>query len=516
MDGALAWATMRLPALQRSRLLIILLLSLAGIGTIWQAVRWTGHNGDHFYYTTMALQFSGVPHPQAMSEAAAYFHYWQPAAKLEYGFQNPQIAPLIIPRTLLPLAAVPAIKLFGVAGIWMPGLLAGAATVVVVARTVDRRLGRAAVPALLLVLVMLRPFTEFGFGVYTDAPAILIMAGIFTLVPFGHLGPNRWRVVSVCLLIVLLTLTRQLGVVPHLLITAGFIAACFKDRTWRNDWFPFLLVLPVSAVCSVIMAKWAPYDVLAWVMFHTKTTSVLAALLHTPGQAWQALCTDFAHAAIVDLICYATVTALALVGLWRRRANPWSVAVIGATIGAAMIYLLDGRTNDFRYLTPVIPAVAFLATDTLSRLLHLDRTSTHLQPEAAAATSRGGADRLIALGVGTLTAIVVLATGLAYRPLPHRGEHSVTVSASSFGANWPLRVPVGRLVCAGDDEEVWFVAPNGKNYAFSGAAMSRSFLAPRLMSLAGASSMVGSTKRIAFPWPGAARLLEIGLAACRA
>ena len=45
---------------------------------------------------------------------------------------------------------------------------------------------------------------------------------------------------------------------------------------------------------------------------------------------------------------------------------------------------------------------------------------------------------------------------------------------------WPLKVSEGTLLCAGDDRQMWFRAPDGTLYAASGSAMARSFFRPRI------------------------------------
>ena len=50
---------------------------------------WVGHNGDHIYYTSIALQFSGVPYDQALQTTTQHFHYPAPWGVLDQGSRSP-------------------------------------------------------------------------------------------------------------------------------------------------------------------------------------------------------------------------------------------------------------------------------------------------------------------------------------------------------------------------------------------------------------------------------------------
>ncbi len=59
---------------------------------------WVGHNGDHYYYASTALQYAGVGYEESLRVATAYFHYPYSPTQLDLGYLNPAVAPLIYPR----------------------------------------------------------------------------------------------------------------------------------------------------------------------------------------------------------------------------------------------------------------------------------------------------------------------------------------------------------------------------------------------------------------------------------
>ena len=46
---------------------------------------WVGHNGDHFYYASTALQYAGVRYDTSLRLVTEYFRYPNDATQLDLG-----------------------------------------------------------------------------------------------------------------------------------------------------------------------------------------------------------------------------------------------------------------------------------------------------------------------------------------------------------------------------------------------------------------------------------------------
>jgi Protein of unknown function (DUF2511) len=511
-----------------------LLIGLAAFAV--HARSWVGHNGDHFYYTSIALQFSGVPYDEAIHTATHYFNYPYPAGELDQGFMEPWFSPLMYPRNVLPLLATPFIKAFGVRGIWVPGVSFGVASLLGMVALAWRRvspLAAAAVPVLLLGSVIV---TEYMFGVFTEAPLIFLVTAMLAVFPLGRRRGwgHAWLAAA---LVPLMVLSRQVPVLPLAMVLGGWLWAAIRARSVKNDWLPFVAtVVPTALVVDAVMERWAPFDPLQVLRSFTHGQSLPELLRRATPLFLRATRSDVEHALGHDLVGVA-LFALGMVGLVTLINYPLAGVFAGALGSGLLSEFLSPSAVRFRSESPALPVLAILAAVGVARLAALAARTRWTVPLIAGgeidAENDGGASatreaeipsaegnevqvarrrRLRspgwagAAGAWSVVLVVVACVVALHRPASLMGAPELQISRAEYGPKWPFTVPSGTLICAGSDYEVWFRASDGTRYALSGTAMSHSFLTPRAESI-----RTGTTTRV---WYRVVPILSQGMRLC--
>ena len=487
----------------RARQVLVLGLGLlAGVlAFLLQSGSWVGHNGDHFYYTATALEYAGVPYNQAITTSTHYFHYTKPIGELDRGSLNPWVAPLMYPRDLLPLLAAPVVRMFGVSGIWVPGVLFGVGSVLGLGWLAWRRVGLAGAAALPLLLLGSLTCTEFLFGVYTEAPLIFLVTVALVLLPLDD-KPRGWgHAAAVAALIPLTVLSRQVPVLIAGMVIGGWIWAFVRTRRARNVWWPFVLTAaPTAVVSDLVMARWAPFDPL-FVLRAFTHQHTLAGMLRGAAPLFLRATADDARYALAHDHIGVTMFVLAMIGLVLVVRTPLAGVFAGAMGSGLLSAYLSPSHVHFRYEAPVIPVLVLLAVVAVERFAALvrrvpwtapaltgARAATRVEAEGTgdqAPLRRPAAPQGWVVGATAWCAVVVVVVALVslHRAAPTRGAPQVQITAAEYGRAWPFTVPSGTLTCAGSDYEVWFQASDGKTYALSGSAMMRSLRTPRALAL---------------------------------
>jgi hypothetical protein len=507
---------------------------------------WVGHNGDHYYYASTALQYAGAGYDRSLQLAAEYFGYPYQEARLDLGFLDPAVAPLIYPRVVFGLVGLPAIDLLGVPGVWFPGLIFGAVAVGLLMVLAGRRLGR---PGVLLVPALIGATgyaTEFMFGIYLEAPVILAVAAMMLTFPLGTARRTWWHAVAAAGLVPVMMLSRQVPLLPIGMALGGWLWAWVATRRLRNRWAPFAMaIVPATVISYGLLARWAPYDVLPYLFDKTGTQNTLELIRVLPAMWRQTLGADGSDLLANDLPIV-LVAALGVFGAALAIRNPIAGVFLGSLVSGAVTELLNGQPNDFRYLSPSLPPLLLLAALALAWLgrlvLHraLRLIGMRGRAWAGAALVRpeppdlpdlpdlpdpsnppqlpdrpGGAavpgwrtrPAAVAAGVWLVVAALVAGTVAVHRPAPIDGAPRVHLDDATFPAEWPFTVREGTLICAGPDYQLWFVTPDGVRYALSGTAMADSLWTPRALELA--------PGRITYSWPQIKPMLTAGMGLCR-
>jgi hypothetical protein len=479
--------------------------ALAAVGALASHVSsWLGHNGDHYYYTSGALQYASVSYDHSLAATTTQFPYPFPTHNLDYGYLNPGVAPLIYPRTLLGILAQPGIRALGAEGIYSAGLLCGLVTFAVLLAWTYRHIGAAAALVLPTMMLGTAYATEFFLGIYSEAPLICAVTLMLVALPLGH-GERRWaRAVAAAGLVPLMALSRQAPLLPIGMVLGGWLWAAIGTRRLRNEWLPYLVtIVPVTVVSYLLVSLWAPYDALSFLL-RTSNSTTTAELLHKlPGMLRVALDYDVAYIWKTDkaLLGFAV---LALAGLVIAIRTPLAGVFLGSLASGAVTYVANAHYNEFRYFAPSLPMAAVLAAATvvwLARRLrrrpaHIALRPTHvtrLVPVAAAST-------------WLVAATVVAVTIALHQPAPGAAAPSLRVTRAQLGRAWPLTVDSGTLSCAGDDYQIWFTDPAGRRLAVSGTAMKRAFHPPLI-----SAEMIPSRRG---DWAAALPLIRAAIPLC--
>ncbi|HEY6797357.1 MAG TPA: hypothetical protein VI248_21995, partial [Kineosporiaceae bacterium] len=337
----------------RVRSLAVVLVGLVGLLAGWLVFQphraaWVGHNGDHFYYVSTALQYAGVGYEQSLQQTADHFRYVDDGVKLDFGYLDPAVAPLIYPRVVLGLLAVPAIHLWGIAGVWSAGLACGAIAVLVLLAVAGRQAGATAVLAIPVLIGVTRYAPEFMFGIYQEAPVIAATALLLAAFPLGTARRTWWHALAAAALVPVVLLSRQVPLLPVGMVVFGWLWAWVGSRRLRNPWLPFVVtVLPVTGITYAVLAAWAPYDALPFLFAATGTTTV-DDLLNRAPELWRtSLLTDW-NAVLADDRPLLAVTAIGLVGLLLAIRNPIAGVFLGSLLSGLATELLNGQPNGFR------------------------------------------------------------------------------------------------------------------------------------------------------------------------
>jgi len=429
-------------------------------------------NGDQMYYTSMMLQYSGVGYRDSLDEVAAYFSYagdWHKAR-----FLNPDIAPLVYPRTVLPLLGDIFLPLMGIKAIFVPGILCGLGTLALIGVAARRWGATWALAPPLAIFVLSRGWSYWGTGLFTESVLMLVVVAAFLCLPLAGRRPSTSGFVWLGTLAIVASLTRQAGMlVPAMCVcaAAGDVLLSRGDRrSVLRLWLPYVGCSLLAGVTSTVaISKWAPYDVLAWtrLQYPGQSTSgaLVSALTELPGKVGQAYAALFPGSIALALVL---ILGLAATVLLMREPLGW--AILGAAAVPVATAALNG-IDVLRYLSPVCPLFVVAQAVVLHRFLeprsmHYRSLLSHHEHQAVSTQSRA-ARSMVLVAIAT-SALVIFASYVVSRPSPL--EVVGKASAATLVGQWPLSVPSATVLCGGSDGEVW-LRVKGIDYAFSGTAL---------------------------------------------
>ncbi len=382
----------------------LLLGALFVLGYVYYHATHRGYTGDGLYYAAMALMRAGSRYWEALHAVGVYFH--DPNVfRLDYGFFDPQFNPLIKPRVLYPILSAPFVRAFGVGGMWVVPALAAVYTLWGNATLLARLYGPRIAFAVLLPFLTTIAWWEFGTGVYTEPLAIALMTCLLRNLPLGR--PARVRNhVMVALMLVALSLTRQMTTVPMAMLVApflwsvlrredagaasepgggrGWLGACWR-RARGSAWLVSAAIgVIVGGLALFLLLVWAPYDALAAFLRNTHTKTLGLAIRHLPQIAWRLLKAESASYLRADLPM--TLLWVAAIGACVARFRTYVAALFVGAAGSGVVFaVLNGVAGSLRYFFPMYPVLLlmvaegvrwFFARDTASNRVAVDAPPT--------------------------------------------------------------------------------------------------------------------------------------------
>ena len=445
-------------------------LSIAVI-CVWVFVRWfwhtdhayNGHNGDHFYYTAYAHMFNDIPYRRALELSSQYFNYQRPSAVLDYEWVDVAIAPLIYPRTFLPVMMAVSMKIFGENGVWLPTLTFGFFTHFLWWRLLLKRFSHRCAGLIMLIISLSPQFTELRFGLYTESPLLFLLT-LFCYFVSRAFRPDQLaqttNFIPLIFLVPLIVLTRQSMLIP---LSVFLVIATLHSISRHKHVGKSVGLVAYIILLQWFVQKWAPYDPTVFAMEQNGATSILDLLLQSPANAIRIFLLECSRLTtlkptadpIYFLVILATPFLVFKFCNWRR-----CISLIAVTFVCLATTYLNGRATGFRYMIPVVPVAIMTLTqgggvsDRNSKFNTVDRTIT-------------ASLFLLSIFVVALTANYSMRKAEVTQWKP--------VSSNTFTEGWPLIIPNGFIGCAGDDFQIWFKTPDGEIYAVSGTALHRRF-----------------------------------------
>lgn len=435
--------------------------------------------GDHLYYGSMMLQFTGTPYARALEETADWFGYPLEWERLSNGYIDPKLAPLIYPRTALPLISALFEPLAGLDAILVPGILAAVA-VPLAAYLAARRLRSTqwlAVPLILMLLT--RCFDENGTGVYPEALLGLCLLGAAATLPWDRRRASVADLSWLTLFIVVGTLTRQMAPAFVGLVGGALLWGLLFDkdrRGWWRVWLaPTALTATIAGAGAVLTQWWAPYDILRWTQASTEASTpsdgLVRGLLRIPSLYATGLGELFVLDPVFPVVLL--LGAAATIFVFRHP-------IVGAFLGAAAPLVLSvglNGTGPFRYTEPALPILVLVISVALGALSRPElRTSPVAPAPPLARTPRARHPRWVSPALAVtplvLAAALIAATVVVYQP--SRAVDIGDLTAADLNGTWPLTVASLEVSCGGDDGQVWGVTPGGERLSVTGTAMARS------------------------------------------
>jgi hypothetical protein len=322
------------------------------------------YSGDHLYYTAMTFRYAGHSLPEALQLTAAYFD--EPnIERLYYGFEDPDISPLIYPRVVYPALSVPFVLLLGGTGMYVVPLLSSIFIVWGLVRLMTRLFTKEIAVAVTSVFILTYAFLQFGTGLFTEGPVMAFVVGITMMLPLGGRRFGIKEAVTCSVLLVLITFTRQATPVVVSAVCAAWVWAAVRERRVRsNRWtLPVAVLLPVGLVCTFFLQWWAPYNPLSYYVRRNREPDALTAFSHFPEQAWRLLTRDGSY--FQEDLGMLAIWMAALVSCVVLFKSVRTGLVVGAFAPSLVISTISTRPTAFRYYTPMYPFLIIAAAGLL-------------------------------------------------------------------------------------------------------------------------------------------------------
>lgn len=322
--------------------------------------------GDSLYYTSMTMMRAGHPYADAINLTGAYFHdpdIW----RLNRGYTNPAFYDLIKPRVVYVWLSAPFVWLLGPRGMYVVPAVAGLLTIYLLIRLLSRFVPAALATGLALLAMTTVQFWQYSTGIYTESLCVLFIVLLLMQLPWTK-PSTKGQLAAVAALIVLLTFTRQMTVVPVVMVLGGWLWATIRERRIRSSWLPVgLTAAAIGAIGQVTMMVIAPFDAVHQFVINTGYKgNPRGAVLNLPNLAWNTLAHEIASYRfnLSGLVLWVGALAAGLF-LWRRVE---AGVYFGGLFSSFALDLLNGTMTNQRYLYPVMPACLLILALGIQRL----------------------------------------------------------------------------------------------------------------------------------------------------
>lgn len=338
---------------------------------------------DSAYYTFMTLRDLGYSVPHAVTKTHSYTGI--SIAQSTFSDSNPTWL-LVRSRVLYPLLSAPFVGVLGLKyGMLMVPAISALAFLFLTGRTLQRLYG----PTIALIVTFAVSFsyvlTEELFFATTDLLALAFVALFVDNLPIHRRNSTRNNVM-LCVALLLIGATRQVGVYPLALLCGGWLWTALSVRSWRTEWtLPMLLIAPLTLVIDVFSQIVSPVHVQTLVADHAGTTGMGSTLASVPGTALSLTIADIHFMQSSDKILFALFVLAALFVVFRPRAQETGLLIAG--LAAVYVVIVPiGVPVGMRYEIVLLPLVAIVAGRIVQGLGHRisvprqgDRTSPSMR-----------------------------------------------------------------------------------------------------------------------------------------
>ena len=402
-----------------------------------------GRNGDHLYYASMAMQFSGKSLQQSLALVGQSFKdYPLSTDHLLTGYLDPGFAPLIYPRQVLTQILLWGYRLFGTAGFGISTLLVGVATIALLVRWSYREWGTAAAWFTLIFALGSTSFLWYSTGLFIESPLLLLeVVWLYSLPISRHYVSHRyWKFINV-VVIIAMAFTRQSPLLPIAVLAGGYCAALLKTRKVTNEWFGQTLIGSITAIAAYFAVSiWAPYSPVGLGKSHHP--SLIAGAKY--------LCHFLASDPIIFLVL---VLAIVAARSLASKTLPW-IALGVFTSCLINVYL---ATGEYRYWIPLAVFIVPLAAHAVADRLKVLELPTIKSPKPYLALY--------------LVLFFSLLLGLG-STLFYAKSDGPALLTSSTSALYPDSRVSGEIDCYGPEARIYLLQNGRKVAALDGTAMS--------------------------------------------
>jgi len=444
-------------------------------------------NGDHMYYVSSALQIAGVPYEQALSETANEFSDWPgEPIDLNAGYLSMDFSPLVYPRFTFPLLLSWGYQAMGFTGMFTVPLVLFSLTTGFLIYWVRKTFGLLPAIGALASCASSVLFVKYGSGLFIESIVFLIQVSWLFLLPITT--PAKISIQKIVLFnisVVLLAITRQMPLLPILVLFAGFFAAAMIQKTWRNTWLPFLASGFFTTVATyALVSLWAPYDPIPYLTSVYGAPAGLAFIPWTGKHLLDALLITGSNLGIKDPAMYLLIP-LGLLGGWHLRRMTITWVAVGAWLASSTTLALN--VPEYRFWAPgiifSIPLIGYgVAIVTRSAYQRLAKfNELKIESEPLINNWSISTKALNALLIIFLTFSLIVEISLATR---YNTENQVLFSepASTFGWSDEEKQPMTGLVqCRGNDSQLNYLSEDNQSFPMTGTSKANTLIAPEFI-----------------------------------